>query len=294
MAGGKETVMKTLLLDSIIEKIRSLPTLPSVVMTLNERLANERSSSENVAEIIENDQSLASQVLRLANSSFFGFKNRIVDIKQAISLIGFTTIGNLVLATSTLRHLSGFDGSELFQPSLFWKHSVAVAVAAKIIVEQAKLKLESQAFTAGLLHDIGKVILYQWFANQFHEALQLQMSHSMLLIDAEREVLGQTHAEVGYLLGQHWRFPLNLLQGIRYHHAPCCNQEHAEITASVHLADIIIQGVDLGSDGEIFLSSISDDAWHLLKMSPRIVDQIMSEIFDSTEHTLELLGMSSS
>lgn len=266
-------------IDEIIEKIHSLPTLPSVVMVLNQRLSSDHTSSGDVAEIIERDHALASQVLRLANSSFFGLRSKVSSIRQAVSLMGFSTIGNLALATSVLQHFSSV-GDTAFKPKLFWQHSIAVAAASKRLAEIFRLEQRDEAFTAGLLHDIGVMIFLCWMKEDFTRMLKLQEENGISVLEAERKVFSLTHTEVGMHLGEHWHFPKSLVDSIRWHHEPNRSKEYSDLVSTIHLADILINGLDLGCDGSHYFMPLAPEIWRKFELTTDRLDQIIPAILD--------------
>jgi putative nucleotidyltransferase with HDIG domain len=283
--------MTTLPLESALERINSLPTLPTVVMALNERLSNERASSEDVARVIEADQALASQVLRLANSSFFGFKNRIADIRQAVSLMGFSTIRDLALAASVLGKLRGGRANALFSPARFWEHAIATAVAARALAGRVDPRTSDEAFTGGLLHDIGKIVLHIKFADEFHEALRRHREERIPLVEAEQTTLGFTHADVGYRLGKRWRFPLKLQEAILYHHRPTEPCENARLVMMVHVANVLVEAIELGRGGQVFLEPIDQSAWQELALTPQLIDLVLGETVRNASATFDFLSV---
>ena len=148
----------------ILSKTKDLPTLPAVVAKVMKAVSNPMATAGDLNGIISTDQALTSKVLRLANSAYYGFPQEITNITQAVTILGFNTIRNLALSVSVHKMLFASREKELFSHRDFWKHSVATAVAAKMLANQTGYKSEENAFTAGLMHDIGKNVFDQFLA----------------------------------------------------------------------------------------------------------------------------------
>jgi len=250
-----------------IEQITSLPTLPAVVQKLTTLLQDPHTSAEEVGKAITIDQSLASKVLKLVNSAFYGFPGRISTITHAIVILGFSTIKNIVLTASIFDAFKNFeDKTNSFKLNDFWYHSIACGAAAQAIAKSlphTKFSKE-EFFIAGLVHDIGKIIQLEYFTDQFMETFQYAQKHKTLFFDAELKLLSYNHQQTGDYLASKWRLPKHLQYTIASHHAPDPNDSNFITAAVVHAADIYVRALDYGNGGDTKIPRISADVWQSL------------------------------
>jgi putative nucleotidyltransferase with HDIG domain len=190
----------------IISRLKDLPTLPQVVARIMQIVSNPMTSAADLNEVIAVDQALTAKVLRLANSAYYGFPKEITTIPQAVVILGFNTIRNLALSVSVHKML--FEGKERthFSPREFWKHSVGTAVASKLLAKRIGFKAEENAFTAGLLHDIGKNFFEQ-HTPEYNAVLDTALLGEEPLWKVERAQLGLDHAQVGAWMAEKWNLP---------------------------------------------------------------------------------------
>jgi putative nucleotidyltransferase with HDIG domain len=229
-------------LKTVISRLRSIPSLPTLYHEVTAALRLESPSLDKIARIISKDVGMAAKMLQLANSAFVGTSGRVHSLQQALSLIGTETVRTLVLSVHVF---SQFDGNTQIRASLpaLWDHSVAVSALAQRIASSegcAKVVVE-QSFTAGLLHDIGKVVLLAEMPREYHQIFESQTE----MKDLERQQLGCTHAEVGAYLMSIWGLPLSLVHAVVFHHHPSDSTEttFSSLTA-VHVADAIVSATE--------------------------------------------------
>jgi putative nucleotidyltransferase with HDIG domain len=223
-----------------IDNIKNLPTIPHVLAEVNKMLQDDDVSVKKMGDIIESDQVLTSKILKLVNSAFYGFRSRIVDIRQAVMILGFNTVRNALTAVSVIdlfrmkEKYGGFDIREL------WEHSAIVAITGKHLAERAHLASPSDCFVAGLLHDIGKLIMAEHFADIFKQALELTRERDISFIDAEREISSINHPLIGGYLARKWQLPNCLVDAILYHHAVNRRGIDSWLQMSVYAANMIV------------------------------------------------------
>lgn len=253
--------MQSSILETI-QNISSIPTLPSVIERLTRLLQNPKTSAEEVGKAITTDQTLASKVLRLVNSAFYGFPGRISTITHAIVILGFSTVKNVVLTTSILdafgnkgKTVDGFDLDK------YWLHSIACGAAALSIAKQIGTIDKEECFIAGLIHDIGKLIFCQYLPVEFENTLKHSVANKQMLFKSEHALHNCTHQEIGGFLAEKWNLPLSLQNAVKYHHNPSPAHEHFLLTSIVHSADILVRAMDFGNGGDPYIPSISDKAW---------------------------------
>ncbi len=232
--------MSTQAASTLVAKIKSIPTLPTVAIRVLESTANTKSSASDLMEVISPDVSLTTKILKIANSPFYGLRREVSSLQHAVTVLGFKEIRNLVISTVAFDSFKNLKQDGQFDISKFWRHSFCCGLAAKIIA--ADLEIESnELFVAGLIHDIGKLAIYVTFPREF--VMQLEIMNPLKIkytsFEAEKDVFGMTHDEVGMLLLKKWMFPENLLIAVGYHHRPQKADKKSLFPIVVHLADIL-------------------------------------------------------
>ncbi|MFI4940363.1 MAG: HDOD domain-containing protein [Burkholderiales bacterium] len=272
--------MTPLTLTDVIKNIRDLPALPAVVLELMNALEEEDSSAQVLAEKVSNDQALTAKTLRLANSSFYGLQSKVTTIAQAIAILGFNCVRNLVTATAVLGNFST-SKSEAFNIHGFWRHSIATALCARSLARLLKAN-QDNAFMVGLLHDIGRLVLATRLPQYYENVLAYRGAQDCYAIEAERAVLGIDHAMVGQALAEHWKFPVLLQQAIADHHTPE-NQDKGALASIIHVADCIVHALDLSGDEQDMVPPVSAFAWNAMNFD----QDMLMRIFRETEMQFE-------
>ena len=269
---------KEINIQKIIGTIDKLPTLPYVVSTLNDLIRNPNTSASDIHKIIMKDQALSSRILKLVNSAFYGFSERISSISHAIVILGFNTVKNVALTASVFDMFSKADDREVvFDRQAFWLHSLACAGAARLIATKVKLPAVEDIFVAGLVHDIGKLVLDQFVHEKFVEIAKLVQDRNILIKNAEETVLdGINHSQVGAWLATRWKLPTGLVQMIGLHHRPEIADQLIKPVACVHLADIVVRSLDIGSGGDRKIPSVNKEAWDALGVTIKDLDAVMA------------------
>lgn len=276
-------------LKKVVDKIIGLPTLPSMLSNINKMMLNPRTSAKEIAQLISSDPTITAKVLRVVNSSFYGFPNRITTITHAIVILGFNTIKSIVLSSTIFdvfkkgKKESGFDRME------FWKHSIGCGAAARVIGKRMGHSALEELFIAGLVHDIGKIVLDQFMADKFLDILDVVKAKNKLLYEAETDVLGFTHAEIGGWLLEKWNLSKGLVDCVRCHHNPALAGDNQKIVAIVHLSDIVVRAMRFGSGGDGKIPVISESAWNALGFEPSDFDSILKETGEEIEKAVIFL-----
>jgi HD-like signal output (HDOD) protein len=269
-----------------LDLIENLPTLPVIVQQIQKLIDNPNSNMSQIATIITRDQSIAARVVRLVNSAFYGLGNKISSIQQAIMLLGLNTVKNLVIGVSVVKTFEGMSGASLFDRQKFWLHAFGCATGARLIAKNLNMDEPEDFFMAGLLHDIGILVLDQFFHDEFIAIIQQTMKTKSELTIVETGVLGLTHCEVGEFIAGKWRIPDFLKSAIRHHHKPLFSELETEnirlIAAAVHIADSsaykrgIIPGFPC-------TNTLHEPALQVLGIKPDAIE----EIFDKVELELK-------
>ncbi len=256
-----------------VEKITSLPTLPGSVTRITHMLDNPETTAAEVGKEIAKDQVLSAKVLKLVNSGFYGFSQPISTIPHAMVLLGFNVVKTLVLSTSVLDMMSQ-------SMSGLWQHSLACARTCGIIARQVDMEDPEEISVTGLLHDLGKVVMEQHVKEAFDEVARLVEERNMLFYKAEEEVLEMTHANVGGWLLDKWQLPGQLVEPIMYHHDFHPSRTHANRTAVIHLADILVRAEGFGSGGDRRIPVLSEEAMEVLEFKVDDLQEIMDAMVD--------------
>lgn len=245
---GKEDLME---IDSLIKKIDTLKPVSQIGQRVMSIIYDPKSSLKEIVNILKYDQGLTANLLRTCNSSYFGFKKRIVSIKQAVALLGTEKVACLmVMGASSDNFKTAQQGYDLEAGEL-WRYSISSALIAQDIAEKRKLKDSSHLFTSALLKDIGKVILNTYVNDSFEKINYLVQNSGLSFIEAEREIIGIDHAELGARIAEKWNFDTSMVYIIRNHHDPDKALPGDLSIPIVYLADSICMmvGIGVGSDG---------------------------------------------
>lgn len=238
----------------IVQRIADLPALPIVVPQVLRLVEDQRASAGDLARVIGSDQALATRVLRLANSAFYGFRREIVTINHAVVLLGFDTVKSIVLAATVCETLKEDGTASSFSREQFWLHVGATASAARLIAKSLRVSDAEAAFVGGLLHDVGKVVLDRFFHSRYAEAARVAVETPCLIRDAEASLFSVNHADVGRWLAERWRFPAAIVEPIACHHQPAAaGPDCRTLTAIVHLADALSRNAGIGSGGDVLV-----------------------------------------
>jgi putative nucleotidyltransferase with HDIG domain len=275
-------------LEFLVQQIDSLPTLPTILQRVTEMVNNPKTSALQLSRVILDDQAMTARLLRLVNSPFYGFPRRISTVTEAVTILGFHAVRNLVLTASVVDLLSANESSD-FSPTKLWEHSVAVAVAGGLLARYTRHDDREELFVAGLLHDVGKLVLYQFAPADFVKALTLARREDLALREAEQRTFGYSHDQVGRLLVERWKLPVRLAEAIAYHHRPEVAQLAKREAAMVHLADILARALALGSDGDDAVPQLSAEAWARLELPASVLETLMAELEEQYQETQEIL-----
>jgi len=268
-------VRKTDFIKELNQKKIILPEIPAVVFELNEVIANPMSSAENIAEVVNRSPSLTALLLKIVNSSFYGFPSKIDKVSHAVTLIGTREISGLALGISILSIFKNIP-KEIIDMYSFLKHSLACGIFSRILAANLNSNQTEQLFVSGLLHDLGRLILYIHFPKESHDIITRSRNRSKLLLEEETDYLGCDHAQVGKQLMKQWKLPLILENTVYYHHNPSQAQQPTP-AAIVHLADIMVNILGIGSSGEKFVPPLDSAAWEALELPTSCFEKIIGQ-----------------
>ncbi len=282
--------MKVPDLQKLIDKIEEVVPLPSVAMRIINYIDDPDAEISQLAKLISMDQALTTEVLKLANSAYYGFPRRVSTISEAVVILGFSTtrsvVWSVILSSTLKKPVLGYALPE----GALWRHSVAVAVGSKLILQHANVKGVNmeEAFVAGLIHDIGKLLLATYVAGAYEEIVKV-IAEGKTFDEAERQVLGYDHAVVGAMAAEKWNLPDIYVDAIKYHHRP--SETDNLMAKVVHLADYIAYSMGWGSEGLEGLNyTLEENVLEELGIAPEEIDVLFNETLDQSELFLSSLG----
>lgn len=229
-------------LDEVLAKASALPTLPEVASFVISTIDDETSNADSLVALLNTDPVIVARILAAANSSAFGLSSRVDSMREAILVLGLEEIRSITLATAIVDRFNMKSAN--FDPRMLWRHSLGVATCARLIAEENQYNAEA-AFTAGLLHDIGQLLLFAVAPKLFEEVLMRRQRLDESIIEAEQAVFGFDHAVAGGELIKKWRLPADIADGIHGHHDPESG-EFGEMGDLIHVAEVLSHALDLG------------------------------------------------
>ncbi len=280
-----EPIVHEIRFDRVIEQIRDLPALPAIVQDLLKDTGPDVDINV-ITRKVSLDPALSARTLRFANSSFYGLQAKVTTIQQAITLIGIDSVRHVVTATALTgyfppRSYVGFDFTSV------WRHAVATAVCARVLARHLHVN-QDYAFTAGLLHDIGRLVLATYFRREYEAVIVYRNEHDCQWLDAERAVTGIDHVMAGEALAAHWNFSDSIKHAIAGHHNPEFQKVHS-LASIVHIANAIVHALDLSGLEDDLVPPVSPTAWEDLGLGEEEYQQIFHEtelMFDEVSRAL--------
>ncbi|MBM4187635.1 MAG: HDOD domain-containing protein [Gemmatimonadetes bacterium] len=259
------------------------------VQTLHQRLIlvmdHPLSSAADVGKVISEDPGLTARLLRLVNSPIYGFPSRIDTVSQAISIVGMTQLRDLAIGTAFIRLFANVPG-DLADMDSFWRHSIACGLAARQLAAHRREANVERFFVAGLLHDIGRPIMFTKAASDAARALRASRQTGRPLFEVEQEVFGFHHGAVGAALLERWRLPGMLIDAAAWHHAPRLAGRFPLEAAVVHSADVFANGLGLGSSGEANVPPFDPETWNSLDIPSSAVPGLLRQTEMQFDHAV--------
>jgi HD-like signal output (HDOD) protein len=283
---SEPTIVDEDLKNKILKSVGNLPPMPQTVHKAREIMDNPSSSFQELAQVIETDQAVAAKVLKLANSTYYGLSGKVSSVQHASVVLGQKTLGELISVAGTSDVLDktlegyGMDSGDL------WRHSIGVAFGSRMIAKKINPALLNDAFSVGLIHDGGKLILDKYIFERKEIFEEFLADEQKSFLDAEKELLGFDHSEIASEVCKNWNIPEALITAIKYHHSPL-QAEGDQLAYIVHMADAIamMTGLGIGMDGMQY--KLDDKAMEILGLQEEDVGNIMTEVAVSVENTAE-------
>ncbi len=251
--------------QSLVREINELPTIPVVATRVLNLLNDADVEPEEVAEMILTDQVMAARVIKIVNSPVYRPVHEITSVKRALIYLGIRHIRELILTCYIMNAFDGKDG--VFDIKTFWKHSFGVAIVARIIAQRVRYPETEKAYMVGIVHDIGEVFLSYYMKEDFQRIVDTLQGTILHLRDAEQQLLGTTHCEIGLCLAQKWNFPPDYCDVIVNHHTPQLATIDKTLAAIVNIADLFcsVRKLDYGGREWVSFNLAEEGAWNILK-----------------------------
>ncbi len=275
--------MSTPSILDLINQTLELPTMPTVLTKLNQVMADPESSAEEVAKVISLDPSVATNILRIVNSAYYGLQVRVSSVNLAVSIMGFNMTKKVALKAAVFSIFGGKKAKKIkhFKPEDFWVHSIYTGILARAI-GQGSPHFQGihpeDLYICGLLHDIGKIIMLENAPESFEECLQQSIDQGRPDSDVEQEILGYTHADVGSVLAIKWFLPEDLTIAIRYHHAPSRDPFHKTLSGLICLADNLASQQGHCSAGEGAADHAPEELYELVGLDPADTEELLARV----------------
>ena len=257
---------------AFIQQLTDLPSVPIVVQKLHTMISDRNVGSNAVARVVETDAALVARLVKLVNSPFYGFPRRITSVEEAIAILGFNVLHQLVLTTAVADAFAGLDRS--FDMNGFWLHSFGVGVMAKNLLPAARRDEQNEALMCGILHDLGRLVYLRADARRF--AAFYRNRNALISIADEETHLGQNHQQVGELLARKWNFPEAIAVVIANHHTPTnAPLESRTLVSAVHVADVICHAMHIGHSVTAYVAHFEPQAWAHLSLTSAALEQVL-------------------
>ncbi len=283
-------VLDSDLLRKRVERLDGLPTLPSVANNLISLTQSPKTSATQVGELISKDQALTSRVLKLVNSAYYGFPKQITTVNHAVVILGFSRVKNIVLAASVFE-IKSESQPQSFDAPAFWRHSLGTAVSARALTRECRRGDAEESFVCGLLHDIGKLVLAQVSPADYDSCIKLAAEKGCIIREAELEVFGLDHAEVGSWLAERWKLPPAVQVAIRRHHNPTSTRKDRDAAYIIHLGDILARALQIGSGGDRSIPRLDPTVAQELGISVGALDSLVGSILGDLRKAQDFFDM---
>lgn len=283
------TAESQVLLKEVIEAAEKLPAFPDIVwkvMPLIEKMAPVR----EIEAVIKYDPVITAKVLAFSQSSFFGRRHPITSLRDAIVYLGQQQLVQIIMAACSERYFSGEAAGYDLREGELWEHSVAVALMTEIMGRRLKFDRILTAYTAALLHDIGKTVLNRYVTTYFDSILTLVREKKMRFLDAEREVFNIDHQQLGTKIAQRWKLPLEVVTAIEFHHSPREAKDNHDLAALVYVANRMVSAIGIGCGVDGFLQPNQDEVFLELGITARMVEELLAELVGALQETKQFLS----
>lgn len=272
--------------QELVQKNINLLSLPETAMRINSMVSDPNSTASDIGDVVSQDPALTARLLRVVNSAFYGFPSKIDTISMAITILGTRQLRDLVMTTSVINRFRDIPASVVDMEN-FWCHSLTTALAAKNFANHMKISNSERLFVAGLLHDIGKLVMYIALPDPSRQVVEIAGEPQVDSNHVEEAIFGFTHSQVGAELLRQWKLPESLIEPVAYHHEPALAKVYQQETAIVHLANVIANDIQpaISADDD----SVADPmAWKLLGLEPSLLERLHEEVYQQLDDVLSI------
>ncbi len=274
--------------DSLVENNPKISSLPEIFYLINDVISDPDSSFGDVAQVISNDTSLSLRLLKIVNSPFFNFPQKIDSITHAISVVGTEQLRDLALATSVLTKFKGISDSKIDMNS-FWRHSLGCGIAARVLALHCRQPNAERYFLIGMVHDVGRLILFENLSEKASQVLTRESPKEPTLVEREKKLIGFHHGEVGGALCRAWNLPTLLEHVITYHHNPEEAEDFFLETAILHLGNLITKAMELGNSGDVYIPPLDETMWKRIGLTPGHLSAIWKQVAIQFDETADVI-----
>lgn len=262
--------------DELISSVVSLVSLPEIYIRVNEMLDDPNTTAHAIGKVISQDTGLSARLLKLANSPEYGFPSKIDTVSRAVSVIGLSELRDLILSASALENFSTIP-TELLNMVRYWRHSVYCGVVSRLLAERCNVLHSERLFVAGLLHDIGKLVMSERVPELVRQSIELTDEINVLDFEAEQQVIGYDHAEIGGRLLRAWQMPDTLCDAVQFHHEPIKSENALMETCIVHIANAMTGMAERGLDAdmEMMIEPILEEAWQVTGLDESVIEPVL-------------------
>jgi len=273
-----------------INIIENFPTLPTVYSAILSKIQDNKTTAKDISDLLILDQASTFKLLSLVNSSIFSFKKKITTISEAVTFLGFNEVRDTILTLAVMNMMKLYRTNKNFNIIELWKHSIFVGIFSKIVAKNLNLANYEELFIAGILHDIGKLALYNSYQNTYVDLIKFSNENNSSLIIEEKKKFSLNHSEVGALLAKKWNLSKVITDTIEYHHSKNIEQhENSSAIACIYLANQsanLIWNFNTASD---IIEKPSNSIWEILNIKKGFFNKIKDEILNTYEDSLNIL-----
>ncbi|WP_044346977.1 HDOD domain-containing protein [Dethiosulfatarculus sandiegensis] len=279
------------LIKRILKQVDHLPGVPAVLQQVLSLVNDPEFSFEELVEVVRVDPGITAHVLKVCNSPYYGLTRKVSSLQQAMTYLGVNKVVDIILTSEVVSYYKNDQTGYRLKGGELWRHSVAVALLAQEMGKQYGYKDLSTLFTAGLLHDVGKLILSEFVEEEFKEILRLVKEEGMSFPEAERKVLGVDHALLGAKVVRSWNFPEPIIRAIAYHHDFSQTNKDRKLVALVNLANLVVLSMGIGGGAQGLAVRMPQALMDELGLKARDLDDHLLAVKDIGEKAEELLSM---
>ncbi|MBW2052200.1 MAG: HDOD domain-containing protein [Deltaproteobacteria bacterium] len=282
--------LETRIIKTLTLMDQDLPTIPVVLSQIMHMTASTESSVTDLIKVLDQDQALTARILRVANSAYYGLREKATTIERAVVILGFDMVRSLAVGASFIHYFSPKNQYENFDLNAFWAHTTAVGVFAETIAQELRLTDSADAFTAGILHDIGKLVMLIYFEKEFSQVLVRVAEDRLDFSEAEMVELGLSHATVAGILLRHWHIPEVLVWAIEHHHEPLKAEKDCSLAVCINLADFAARYIQIGSSGSPYLQPPSIELLKTTNLTGGGFKNILKRLTRKKEDVFKLIS----